>query len=889
MNVRVPHGGDRKVWAAMLSLLSLAVLCLSFFAPLAPPAHAAVQDSSPDPNGPEGVGLAVGNFSGGWMWFGTEKEFVDGEPTWCIQAGVPSAKGKPVVSVSTLSKATPHVSGWEMTTPQIAWLLDKYGHHLDSLTAAGISWLIHANLESPKTVRLVPVIEGYIRDNDPEIFTKAKALRAEAVKSAVVGYQVGSVSGEGARTGNIHSIGVTNDAGAYVAGIPLTVTLSGPAVFSSTGKATWTGTSSATPITLDWKATGNGTVTYTAKAKMTRTTLTRVDRGTGIQGTVTYGERPHADSTEVSKPGSSWRVVFSFRPQGVSSVGESKVVNVGEHLRDSLTANADPTFGDGQWIRQDDGSFVPVVFRANLYFVSPTQLPATHNTVAKDAALVRSVTVRATHPGQVLNADAGVAARPGFYTWVWEVRAQDQDNAVARRIDVGWHDAYGVAGETTSVRQKAHLDSALSIRSTKSGTFLVDDVWVSGLPEDHPGFSGGLGFHADTATIEERLLFFPENTEVSDENLSKAEHVGETVSVPARNGFYPSQGSTSWMVKTDTEGKAIPGTYVVVASFAGDDRVAALTTSTADTAEQFVVTPAPSIHTTLTGKAGRVPVVAEGTTTLTDTVAYTNLTPGKQYTLTGTLMDQATGKPLLGKDGNPLTATRPFTPHAANGTERVTFTVDAGLYAGHTTVAFETLTQDGREIAVHTDIQDENQALPFTQKLSTTAIDSADRNHVLEARPNQEVTDRVCMATRFFQSGHTYQITTTLKTATGHDVMDKDGKPVTVSTEFAPRQTGECAIIHIPFDATNLAAQKVVVFEDVSENGVILAVHHDLKDTNQTVSIAGTPETPRKLAHTGANLTRAGLTGAGIVVLGCAMTLAIQRRQSRTDSAIPNE
>lgn len=39
-------------------------------------------------------------------------------------------------------------------------------------------------------------------------------------------------------------------------------------------------------------------------------------------------------------------------------------------------------------------------------------------------------------------------------------------------------------------------------------------------------------------------------------------------------------------------------------------------------------------------------IIAEGEIVIEDTVSYTNLTPGKEYTVKGILMDKATGEPL---------------------------------------------------------------------------------------------------------------------------------------------------------------------------------------------------------------------------------------------------
>lgn len=47
--------------------------------------------------------------------------------------------------------------------------------------------------------------------------------------------------------------------------------------------------------------------------------------------------------------------------------------------------------------------------------------------------------------------------------------------------------------------------------------------------------------------------------------------------------------------------------------------------------------------------------------TIVDTIEYTGLVPGNEYTATGTLMDKATGEPALDDEGNEITSSTTFT------------------------------------------------------------------------------------------------------------------------------------------------------------------------------------------------------------------------------------
>ena len=102
--------------------------------------------------------------------------------------------------------------------------------------------------------------------------------------------------------------------------------------------------------------------------------------------------------------------------------------------------------------------------------------------------------------------------------------------------------------------------------------------------------------------------------------------------------------------------------------------------------------------------------VADDTVTIVDAVSYTGLTPGKEYTLTGTLVDKETGKPVQ-SGGKAVASTVSFVPDVADGTQVVTFTFDGANLSGHAVVAFESLTLDGQEVASHADIDAEGQTV----------------------------------------------------------------------------------------------------------------------------------------------------------------------------------
>ncbi len=118
----------------------------------------------------------------------------------------------------------------------------------------------------------------------------------------------------------------------------------------------------------------------------------------------------------------------------------------------------------------------------------------------------------------------------------------------------------------------------------------------------------------------------------------------------------------------------------------------------------------PELGTTATID-GKKEFTVNGDITIDDVVSYKHLTAGKEYTIKGVLMDKSTGKPFL-VDAKEVRSEVTFTPETADGEVTVSFTFDGSVITKETEiVVFETLYREGTEIAVHADIEDENQTV----------------------------------------------------------------------------------------------------------------------------------------------------------------------------------
>lgn len=111
---------------------------------------------------------------------------------------------------------------------------------------------------------------------------------------------------------------------------------------------------------------------------------------------------------------------------------------------------------------------------------------------------------------------------------------------------------------------------------------------------------------------------------------------------------------------------------------------------------------------------GKKEITTAGKVTIEDVVSYTNLIPGTEYTIRGTLMNKATGE-VFTVNGETITAEVKFTPESRNGEVKVTFTFDAhDLTTSTKVVVFESLYRDDVEITTHKDIEDKDQTVTIT-------------------------------------------------------------------------------------------------------------------------------------------------------------------------------
>jgi hypothetical protein len=259
-----------------------------------------------------------------------------------------------------------------------------------------------------------------------------------------------------------------------------------------------------------------------------------------------------------------------------------------------------------------------------------------------------------------------------------------------------------------------------------------------------------------------------------------------------------------------------------------------------DDVDQTVTVISPELATTaIDGIDGDKNVVKDPEAEVTDTVEYKGLVTGKEYKITGTIMDKATGNPYIDPStGKEITCETTFTPDDTYGTVDVKFAFDASqLDENSQLVVFEKISRNGEEIGGHEDIDDEAQAVSIVvPEIHTNAADGLDGDKEVIADHKASVVDTVSYDN--LVPGKEYKVSGTLMVKeTGEALLDVDGNPVTASTTFTPEKPKGSVDVVFEFDADLLAGKKLVAFEKLYRNQIEITVHEDIDDEDQTTTV----------------------------------------------------
>lgn len=778
------------------AIIALLALIIGLVIPLTSPTPAHAKATGSGYFAPSSMGAAPKH------WLGAHQSVTgDGKLAWCVEMGPMPIDPGMMVTKETLTGAGPMTNyggrGTDLKSiAQVAYILDKYEHVNTADSRAAISMIMHFNLEKNKNSAAAQAeiyrVWDWLKANHPNVINLIVKYVREAEASGVHSYTSTSHTGEGKREGTITNIGIKNQAGGNIAGIPYTLTLKGPAVFTASGKNTLSGKTTNKPITVNWRSTGNGkvkfTYTYTVKDA-----LTQLNGPAGKQTMIAGSPDPKVRTL----PGGEWKVIYDFQPMATSKVTEPSVASNKGEITDTLKAFADPKYANPEWVKNTE-----VTYKGAVYYMGET-LPSKAQAVPAGAKPVATTSLKFTAPGE--KTATVKADKPGFYTWVWSVDKKGQKTPDL--IHANWTDGYTVAGETQVKRIVGKITSKNNVIKVHSGSdakfFLNDWVKVDGFPTNHPTFAGYGAIKADHKTIDQHLYCVPSKTKLA-EGVTKGMTPVKSWTIPAKNGDYRIADYFPEAPGEHIQDLDCRGTLVFVSEFAGDDRVEPLRTSELDPNESYVPDQ-PGIHTTATDAAdGDKFLPLTGMVTIKDKVTYRELAAGKEYTLKATLMDKATGKPFqdCGK------------PEVKDFSKAIAKQLDG----------FEAkLKEDPKAVF------DPQTALEGI----LPKVDKAELAKVIATLDKDKVAALVQDSK--FDYDKAGKMLSDLVVTLDKAESVKDCKPVTAEKKFTPTHRNGVVQIDIPVRAELLAGKTTVVFEDVLREGKEPIVHHDINDKDQTV------------------------------------------------------
>ena len=506
-------------------------------------------------------------------------------------------------------------------------------------------------------------------------------------------------------------------------------------------------------------------------------------------------------------------------------------------FRDGGAAYNQVIRGDLQFIKVGEGGEANMGRFAKVAFKLTSQTTGeSHIVVTDENGEVRTTTEWNPH-SQNTNGNDGVEDETlwndhagtwfGLTTEGWMVDVQDELCALP-------YDTYTLEELPCKGNQGYELVKVPNITISRNNTTIylgtIDDQF-EGIPEigttatvdgEHTAEPAGEVTLIDT--ISYKNLKVGETYKISgvlmDKETGEPLLVGEQ-QVTAELEFTPTNSEGTVELTYTFDGSALAGKSVVASHADINDE------------GQTVTFGQPEIRTTATIDGEKTAQPAEQIT-ITDTVEYSGLTVGQEYTLKGVLMDKSTGEPLQVNDQQ-VTSEATFIPAESNGTVDVLFTFDATGLERKSLVVFETLFQGETEIAGHEDIEDEGQTVNFVEepKIGTTA--TVDGSHT--ADPTGEITIVDVVEYTGLTPGETYTVSGVLMDKSINQPLLVDGAEVTAEVEFTPDESTGTVELTYTLDASALAGTTIVVFETLYQDGVEIAAHADINDEAQTVTI----------------------------------------------------
>lgn len=326
-----------------------------------------------------------------------------------------------------------------------------------------------------------------------------------------------------------------------------------------------------------------------------------------------------------------------------------------------------------------------------------------------------------------------------------------------------------------------------------------------------------------------------------DKETGKAVYDDRGEIITAEAVFTPSEPDGSIILTFRFPGLSLAGKSVV--AFEELYRLNKKAAVHADICAQEQTVHIPSLRTTLADPLDKEKDAnASDKMVLTDRVILKGLIPGRKYTVKGVLMEKQSRNPARDDRGKEIRAETSFKADQESMEVDVVFEFPGTSLAGCTLVAFEELYREGRFIAQHQDLNDQAQTMQIpkirTSLKNITQEDGEDFRKGWICLTDEVQYQNLIPGKRYRISGVLYQ------KSTGKPAADDHGDTITAQTEFTAGEADGKVEVLFRFQGCSLQNQEIVAFEQLHTDHKLVAVHEDLQDKAQCLTLPAIPVPP---------------------------------------------
>ncbi len=487
MKVKDIGGTLRRVARAGVALLTgLAVL-----------ASGAVSAQAVQKNGLPGYWFNPASDGSGWFvsWHGSglgPAHYEGDNPVYCIEAGIP------VNNQGTWENAS------DQTSKIAAFMVDQHKGDRSDMTQAAVAYAIHAHLDRGQSHFNQLVAAGLEGADIGAVGALANQFWNDARANMPDHIQASYQYTQGKRKGTVNP-GIRNANGQFVAGVPYTITINGPAVFDATKTNTYSGTTSGQEEHIPWTATGNGSAFIDVRHQNLNATKLN---------------SPGQDLFKAADPSTQsgniqFEVINDFQPTVTTEVS-SKELSAGETVRDNVTSGVaqGDSWVDGTTVKAKgyyftgDKDTILRTIRQTGTTASPEapadylkrvekelgEPVATAETTFTAANQTNEVTARNADGTDYVNPEDGL-----FGGWLWLIVKDEQSDDDRQYVKNDYIHEFGQVAETDLHKAELHEWSEVAEPHANLDADVRDVIHLRNIPTDFGEFRGDdeYGFGAD--------------------------------------------------------------------------------------------------------------------------------------------------------------------------------------------------------------------------------------------------------------------------------------------------------------------------------------------------------------------------------------------------------